>query len=283
MLWERTVKMKVKQRLQGRGAGKSLFKLPNLIEVEAGRRISEREQTNNNWNSLCKVGHLDSPTCWLGQWSTGGSDLSVENLLFAWKSNHLQCNCVWVLQLPTSAGCKASPSPWLPRTPCPLPLPSRTSAPSRRCPALQGNLSQSQFPQARRAPVDCRLQEPGAVCAPFVVSPCKHSAKKIRCRHMAPGCCRCGWSQRWRRLHVPSTPREEWQEEGWSSDLLRTGQPRRRTASKRQNSHFQDVAGCPDHLEAASTLYQNIAMGEPVSLRSTPFLTKLSFFAVITK
>ena len=48
MLWERTVKMKVKQRLQGRGAGKSLFKLPNLIEVEAGRRISEREQTNNN-------------------------------------------------------------------------------------------------------------------------------------------------------------------------------------------------------------------------------------------
>ena len=44
MLWERTVKMKVKQRLQGRGAGKSLFKLPNLIEVEAGRRIPEREQ-----------------------------------------------------------------------------------------------------------------------------------------------------------------------------------------------------------------------------------------------
>ena len=45
---ERTVKMKGKHRLQERGVGKSLFKLPNLIEVEAGCRIPESEQKITN-------------------------------------------------------------------------------------------------------------------------------------------------------------------------------------------------------------------------------------------
>ena len=58
--------MNGKQRLQGRGAGKGLFKLPNLIEVEAGRRIPESEQKITNKTVCAKLAILTPlPADWV--------------------------------------------------------------------------------------------------------------------------------------------------------------------------------------------------------------------------